>query len=233
MRVQIYFCLLACASSKSFFSTEEEDLEDSGRVGPGSYWTYFGYESEEITEYQSEWERYRASLEGLWKKINSLDYSKLSQTIREEVRDKLSLVSGLTQRIRESLEERGENVTNELKEKYAEAVRALKDMKSNLKLSSLFDKKELNESLSSLQATWEELSIFEQIKSRYRNFSQSQAEYWSSSNNVTVGQFLASVKTSIADTGAESYQKVENYLHSLHRRDPVCTRKILTCPDGV
>ena len=72
-------------------------MEDSGRVGPGSYWTYFGYESEEITEYQSEWERYRASLEGLWKKINSLDYSKLSQTIREEVRDKLSLVSGLTQ----------------------------------------------------------------------------------------------------------------------------------------
>ena len=207
-------------------------MEESGRVGEGSYWAYLGYESEK-TEYQSEWERYRTSLEELWKKINSLDYNKLSQTIREEVRDKLSLVSGLTQRIRESLEERGENVTNELKEKYAEAVRALKDMKSNLKLSSLFDKKELNESLSSLQATWEELSIFEQIKSRYRNFSQSQAEYWSSSNNVTVGQFLASVKTSIADTGAESYQKVENYLHSLHRRDPVCTRKILTCPDGV
>ena len=233
MRVQIYFCLLALSHSKSFFSTGEEDLEESGRVGQGSYWAYLGYESEKITEYQSEWERYRTSLEELWKKINSLDYSKLSQTIREEVRDKLSLVSGLTQNIRKSLEERGENVTNELKEKYFEAVRALREMRSNLKFSSLFDKRELNESLRSLQATWEQLAIFEQMKSRYRNFSQSQADYWSSSSNVTVGEFLASVKSSIADTGAESYHQVETYLHSLHRRDPVCARKVLTCPDGV
>ena len=48
MRVQIYLCLLASSYSKSFFSTEEEDLEDSGRVAAGSYWTYLGYESENI-----------------------------------------------------------------------------------------------------------------------------------------------------------------------------------------
>ena len=77
------------------------------------------------------------------------------------------------------------------------------------------------------------MAIFEQIQSHYRNFTQSQADYWSSSSNVTVSEFLASVKSSIADTGVESYEKVENYLQSLHRRDPVCAKKILTCPDGV
>ena len=233
MRVQIFFCLLACSHSKSFFSTGEEDLEESGRVLPGSYWTYLGYESENIAAPQSYWERYRTSLESLWNKINSLDYSNLSQTIREEVREKFALVSGLTEKMRMSLGERGENVTKELKERYLQAVQALKEMKSNLKFSQLFDKKELNESLSSLQATWEQLAIFEEIQSRYRNFSQSQSEYWSSDSNVTVSEFLISVKSSIAETGAESYQKVENYLQTLHRRDPVCSQKILTCPDGV
>ena len=232
MRVQIYFCLLAFSHSKSFFSTDDED---SGRVAPGSYWTYLGYESENVIESQSYWERYTASLKGLWEKINSLDYnlSQVSQSVREEVREKLALVSSLTQRMRKSLGERGEKVTNELKEKYVQAVRALEDMKSNLKFSRLFDKKELSQSLSSLQASWEQLAIFQQIQSGYRNFSQSQTEYWNSSSQVTVAEFLSSVKSSIADTGAESYQRVENYLQSLHRRDPVCARKTLTCPDGV
>merc|ERR1712183_80652 len=233
MRVQLYLCLLASAYSKSFFTTEDEDLEDSGRVATGSYWTYLGYESEEIKESQSYWETYRASLEGLWAKINSFDYNQLSQTVREEVREKFALVSGLTQKMRKSLGERGENVTNELKEKYFEAVQALKDLKSNLKLSRLFDKQELSESLNSLQATWEQLAIFEQIQRGYRNFTQGQSEYWGSSSNVTVSDFLTSVKSSIADTGLESYEKVENYLQSLHRRDSVCSQKILTCPDGV
>ena len=227
MRVQIYFCLLASSYSKSFFSTEEED---PGRVTARSYWTYLGYEAENIRESQSYLDTYRDRLEGLWEKMNSFDYNQLSQTIREEVREKFALVSGLTQKMRVTL---GENVTNELKEKYFEAVQALKDLKSNLKFSRLFDKKELNESLNSLQATWEQLSIFDQIQSRYRNFTRSQTEYWSSSSDVTVSDFLASVKSSIADTGVESYEKVENYLHSLHRRDPVCSQKILTCPDGV
>ena len=176
---------------------------------------------------------YRDSLEGLWEKINTFDYNQLSLTVREEVREKLALVSSLTQKMRKSLGESGEKVTKELKEKYFEAVQALKDLKSNLKFSRLFDKKELNESLSSLQETWQQLAIFEQIQSHYRNFTQSQADYWSSSSNVTVSEFLASVKSSIADTGVESYEKVENYLQSLHRRDPVCAEKILTCPDGV
>ena len=62
MRVQIYFCLLAFSHSKSFFSTDDED---SGRVASGSYWTYLGYESENVIESQSYWERYRANLKGL------------------------------------------------------------------------------------------------------------------------------------------------------------------------
>ena len=181
----------------------------------------------------SDWGKYVRSLEDLWDNIYSefknYDYGKLSQTLRDEFDENLAMISELREKIRSSM---SMSMSTEWREKYNQAVKALTEMKRNLKLSELINKKQLDNKIEELLTSWEEFSIYDFIGRSYRDFIQGQNATWVSYSNNTVGDFLGSVKSSISDSSF-SYEMVEDYLRSLHRRDPVCSMKDLTCPDGV
>merc|ERR1719397_14521 len=235
--------LLAISSicySKSFFNLLEDEAKSPEVSGSDSsllsYWMdWSGNNGSENTtqQQQSYWDKYFQSLEDLWdniySEIKSYDYKNFSQTIRDEFAENLATIADLREKIRNSM---SLSMSIEWKEKYNQAAKALTEMKSNLKLSKLVDKKKLNEKIDELLTSWEEFSVYDLIQRSYKDFIQGKKAGWNMTSNATVGEFLGSVKSSISNSGL-SYVKVEEYLMSLHRRDPVCSTKDLACPDGV
>ena len=154
------------------------------------------------------------------------DYSKLHQTITDELN---VTVTELGVKVTNLMKTGGETLTNEWRKKYNQTANLLTEIKTNIKLSKLIDKKELAKQIDDFLTAWGEFSVYELVQRSYRELSQDDNK----TNNISVTDLVMSVKSSLSHSGVSSYLMVEEYLEGLQRSPPVCTDKVLTCPDGV
>ena len=237
MRGSVFFCvsfLLSCSYSKSFFSSAGEDKTapvGGSSASVWSSWLVWPSQQADGSKEESHWDRYLQSVEDLWadlyNRVQSYDYSNLSGAIRQELTESLATVSQLGDNIRTSLLAGGETLSTQWREKYSQAADLLTHIKTNLQLSNLLDKKELNKKIDQFLSSWQEFSISELVQKSYRDLTKGPT------SNITVKELLLSVKSSISDSGVSSYAMVEEYLRNLQTREPVCSMKVLTCPDGM
>ena len=120
-------------------------------------------------------------------------------------------------------------MSREWRKRYNETTDLLTEIKTNIELSKLFDKKELTKQIDDFLSAWEEFSVYEAVQRSYRELSLDQNQ----TTNISLTNLLMSVKSSLSDSSASSYSMVSEYLASLESTPPVCGDQVLTCPDGV
>ena len=158
-----------------------------------------------------------------------LDYSKLHQNITDELNENLATVTELGEKITNLMKAGGETLSREWRKRYNETTDLLTEIKTNIELSKLFDKKELTKQIDDFLSAWEEFSVYEAVQRSYRELSLDQNQ----TTNISLTDLLMSVKSSLSDSSASSYSMVSEYLASLESTPPVCGDQVLTCPDGV
>ena len=123
-------------------------------------------------------------------------------------------------------------------EKYSEALDTLNEIKTSVDNSFNYELNKVTSGLSGLKSSWERFSFYKFWQEQYKDMANINFAWnntwiendWFGTNN-TNGEFLANLKSAFPKVA--SYQDlVKQYLPSMEKTEPVCTSKVLTCPDN-
>jgi len=109
-------------------------------------------------------------------------------------------------------------------EKYSNALANLEEIKTLIDTSLSKEIGAITNKLSGLKKSWEQFSVYNILQEQYKKLTD---DSWFSSKN---GSLLTSWKSALPKVS--SYQDIiTKYLPNMNTVKPVCTSKILTCPD--
>ena len=105
-------------------------------------------------------------------------------------------------------------------EKYSDALKRLEKVKNLVDNTLSKEITEIASKLSELRKSWEKFSLYNILQEQYKRLS------WNSSLTSELSSWKSSLPT------VTSYEDlVTKYLPNMRTSEPVCTSKVLTCPD--
>jgi len=105
-------------------------------------------------------------------------------------------------------------------EKYSNALTRLEEIKNVVDNSLSKEITRITNNLSELRKSWEKFSLYNILQEQYRRLS------WNTSITAELSSWKSSLPT------VSSYEDlVRKYLPNIRTIEPVCTTKVLTCPD--
>jgi len=216
-------------------SLSAKSVENSSWLGQGWTWSSSGWEwdgwnltaasnasnwmSAAVPDVNEYFDKIEASFAKFVDQMRS-DYTELSSEVRVKVTKDLETLRELKERVKEAMEEGREAVSSyNWRQRLNETMTVFDDIKLEQSVDQSVNS--LNMTVREWRAAWTQFSIAGLVSSYTNLTSESEAkELWAS---------LKSLSTEMS-----SYSEaVSEAMTSLHRQDPVCQQRSLTCPDGM
>ena len=210
----------------------------------------------ELPALSQDWiEKYMAMVEELDKMSSALEKSRMSKELflkynsslfhLTEIKRQLEPRFGLNlmQRYNDTLAAlyQGKKVllSYDWFDKYSEALDNLNEVKNVIDNSFMHEMNKISSTLTDLRKSWEKFSFYNIWQEQFKILADFNLP-WNTSlldldlleYDLTDGTILSDLKSSLPKLS--SYQDmIKEYLPTLKTSEPVCTTKVLTCPDNV